>query len=224
MKKFIFLLLVSNFLFAQGGLKITAGPNFSSFLDDKDAEMYIGYTFGLQYEYCFNNNFSINSGLLFSKEGSLLKNIILKPSTLEEGARSADVFYEDIHAILGYLKLPIMFGYSFEILKENISKLNIGGSLLLPIKDFSYSDNYRFAFKYYAGETKYDFEYFYLGESAYSRNGLSYSLDIGFTQHYKKFSLELLVNYHLNHIGYVANMSEINKNLISGKFLIGYNF
>lgn len=226
MKKIIFLFLFSNFLFAQGGLKLTAGPNFSSFLNDKDAEMYIGYTFGVQYEYYLSKKLSVTSGLQYSKEGGVLRGKITKPSVLSEGIlRSADIFYEDIHAIIGYLKIPIIAGYSFEILKNNFSQFIIGGSLLIPIKDFSTSDNYRFAFKYYVGETKYDFEYYSTGaESFFFENDFNASFDVGFKQNYKKFNLEFSMNYHIFDFGYVYYISEIKKNLISGKLLIGYNF
>ena len=225
MKKLIFLVLITSSIYAQGGLKISAGPNFSSFLNEEDAEMYIGYTFGLQYEFYINKKYSINSGLMFSKEGSLLKDKVVKPSVLSEGTRTADIFYEDIYAVIGYLKMPIIFGYSFELFKGNISKLFIGGSLLYAIKDFSYSDNYRFAFRYYLGETKYDFEYYSTGaESFFFENDFNYSFDVGLSQSYKKFYLELTVNFHLSDFGYVYYVSEIKKNLISGKLLIGYNF
>ena len=226
MKKIVLYLLFSNFLFAQGGLKISAGPNFSTFLNDDDSEMVIGYTFGLEYEYYLSKSFSVKSGLFYSKEGGLLKDKIRKPSVLEEGSRTADIFYEDLYAIIGYIKIPILFGYSFDIFKNNISKFEIGGSLLLPIKDYSYTDNYRFAFIYYVGETDFNFEYYSIfgGESSFYKNSLQYAFDISLVQYYKKFFLELAVNYHLGDFGYVTSFSQVKKNLISGKFGIGYSF
>jgi hypothetical protein len=223
MKKLIFLLLISNFLFAQSGFKISAGPNISTFINEKDSETYMGYALGLQYEYCFANNFSVNSGLMFSKEGSLLKDKITKPSVLSEGANVADVFIEDIYAVIGYLKMPILFGYSFKVFNDNVSKLIICGSLMYAIKDFSYSNNLRFAFLYRVGETEYDFEYLSTGaESFFFKNHFNYSIDIGFSQNYRKLFLELTVNYHLDEFGYVEYISEIKKNLLSGKCAIGY--
>jgi len=226
MKELFFLLLILNSLFGQNGLKITAGPNFSSFLNDNDAKMIIGYTFGLQYEYDISKSLSVSSGLLYSKEGSLLKDIITKPSILNEGQRTADISDVDLYSIIGYLKIPIILGYSFEVFKKNISKFNIGGSLLLPIKDYSYTDNYRFAFTYFAGETVFDFKYHEIhgGESFFHENSLGYTIDIGLIQYYKKFFLELALDYHLNDFGYVTSFSQVKKHLISGKLRIGYNF
>lgn len=226
MKRMIFLVLISNFLFAEGRLQINVGPNFSSFLKEKDSDVLVGYTIGIKYEYFFLNSMSFTSGLLYSKEGAKLNKIIKLPSVISmDISNVADVFFEDVYAMIGYLKVPLLMGYSIETSKKTKIKFFLGSSLLIPIKDYSYSNNYRFAFTYIKGQSNYNFEYYSTGdESGFNRDYLNYSVDVGLSCYYKRFFLSFEVDYHTKDYGFVGYISEIKKKLISGKFFIGLSF
>lgn len=225
MKKIILLLLITNFLFAKGTFQINVGSNFSTFLNDKDADFLVGYTLGIKYEYFLSNSISIISGLLFSKEGGKLKNKIEFPYEISEGISNvADAYYEDIYAMIGYLRIPLSIGYSLKASNNTKIEFFLGNSFLIPIKDYSYIKNYRYAFTYVKGQTNYDFDYYpTVEESFFFANDLNYSLDIGLAYSYKKIMLNFELNYEINYFGYVEYISKIKKNLISGKLSISYS-
>lgn len=222
----IFLALLFNLnLFAENNINFKVGLNYSQFLNDNSSEIYQGYTFGLSYDYYIDEKWSIDGGVFYSKEGGILKDKIVRTINLFNNPLDTTYSHSDIYSVAGFFKLPITIGYSFLVSNQVNLKLYGGFSFLIPFKDYSTTKNVRPIF-IENNDVKFEYEHVGMGESVFELwDNKNYSIDLGCLLKYnKKILIDFNINYHLRNFGTFDNISEIKKQLLSFKILLGIVF
>ena len=190
-------------------LSIEGGLNYSTFINAEEPGIVSGFTVGLRYDCYLSEKILFSLGFLYSKEGGIIM---------------------DIYAVAGYLKFPVTYGYPLYFQNHKEVTLYGGLAFLLPVKDYtstihswetspqkslsSSSD------KNYTEDPENVSEYgpFKIGDNK------NVSIEFGCLFKYKQIMLDVNINYHLLNFGEFGYYHEINKNLLSVKFLFGLFF
>ncbi len=217
---FVILMNISTLL-AGNHFGIKYGINYSKFYNDKNSSFLRGYSFGINYEYSFLEHYFIGAGLYYSKIGGWLNN----KRIYVEAYR--DLWMEDIKAQVGYLRIPLNFGYSFTLKKYLKIKSTIGYSIILPINDYTVK-NPRYTIKENINpnlNVEYDYKFVGMDESVFPTGDYSHSMiDFGAGLVYKKYSLDLMSHVQLGEFGTFDNISKIKKSLFTIEVLFGLFF
>lgn len=223
MKKIIILFLLINMteLLAGNHFGIKYGINYSKFYNDNNSSFLRGYSFGINYEYSFLENYFIGAGLYYSKVGGILKN---KTVYVEE---YGTLWLDDIKAQVGYLKLPLNIGFNFIIKKSLLFKIYFGYSNIFPNSDYTKTSDDSMIQEGIkpSSDVKYDYKYVGMDESVFPTGNYSHSMiDFGAGLVYKKYSLDLMSHVQLGEFGTFDNISKIKKSLFTIEVLFGLFF
>jgi len=223
MKKIIILFLLINMteLLAGNHFGIKYGINYSKFYNDNNSSFLRGYSFGINYEYSFLENYFIGAGLYYSKVGGILKN---KTVYVEE---YGTLWLDDIKAQVGYLKLPLNIGFNFIIKKSLLFKIYFGYSYISPNSDYTKTSDDSMIQEGIkpSSDVKYDYKDVGMDESVFPTGNYSHSMiDFGAGLVYKKYSLDLMSHVQLGEFGTFDNISKIKKSLFTIEVLFGLFF
>lgn len=109
--KQLFLVLVLSLLSAtnlnaQAGFVLKVGVNYST-LRNSDADFKRGYTFGIGKDWNIIKKVTIGSEIDYTTRGGLFND---KP-IMGELYFPHDVYSKDIHIVVGYIEIPVLFKY-----------------------------------------------------------------------------------------------------------------
>jgi len=220
---YIYLLCLTN-LFAENSTLIKAGINVSNFRNN-DSQFTVNYSIALSKIKKINGNLYFLPEILFTKQGSILKNKPVKNDDWEWYLNTYDIKINQY-----YLELPMMIGYQFNFHKAEIM-FYFGPSFKITITDRTKSYNEKIIYDDEHPEKKddfknYNFEFIqgdYSGGHFLDSPGMN--LNIGFIKPFiKKIYLEIRYSYTLNKIGSAGQLHPINRKIHSFNFIIGVNF
>lgn len=220
--------LISN-LNAQNQWSFKAGINYSNFRDEEDALPKLGYSLGINREWTISTNTVIAAEFIYTTKGGILKNKTIAP----EEAFSHDIHFYDIHCKVGYIELPILIKYFFQI-NQDIKLIFYGGfSFSVPIIDYSEIKKGKFLYYYDENNDKHkmkDFDYNNFGEPTseilykkyYGFNSevcINYGPNLGIGFKWLKFSVELRYARDNLKFGYAGTIGMIQKHTHSFNLL-----
>lgn len=227
MKQLFFVLVLSLLsatnLNAQSGFALKVGVNYST-LRNSDADFKRGYTFGIGKDWNIIKKVTIGSEIDYTTRGGLFND---KP-IMGELYFPHDVYSNDIHIVVGYIEIPVLFKYLFP-LRENITiQLYTGPSFSLPILDYSDTKDSKFLFYYDPNDPDKDdkikdIEYYWMQDSGfYSKFNLDYVYNWGVCLNWSKLIIELQYSRANKEIGYVDMVSQVHKKSHAVHLLLGF--
>lgn len=190
-------------------LSIEGGPNYGYFIDAENSAITGGFTTGLRYDCYISRKMILSLSFYYSKEGADIANV---------------------HAMAGYLKFPLYYGYPLYLRNHKEITVYGGPAFMLPVKDYTKTNygaaapagnssdiTYRDVCDEVSGECP-EYGSFEIGDNK------NVSLDIGFLFKRKQLMVDLSFNYHLLTFGEFGYYKNINRHLLSVKILLGLFF
>jgi len=119
MKKLFLIFSVLTFLFnyspAQSKFQFMIDPTISYFLDAKNSSPRIGLAIGFRKDFRLYKRLALSAGINFASRGAILENRTIAPYSSEP---SEEVFYWDIHGMIGYLEIPLIIQYTIPLTQK----------------------------------------------------------------------------------------------------------
>ncbi len=210
-------------IWANGSTFFKIGLTASNFRD-KDARTIVSYAFGFSKVKKVKGNVYFCPELLFSGQGSLLKN---KPVKNEDWQWYLNAY--NIKVLQYYLEVPLLIGYRLAVTDHNFF-IYLGPSFHASITDRTTLSNERIIYDDDHPAQKgdfqnYDFEFVQGDYDGHFLEAAGLSLNLGLAVPLSaKFDFEVRYSYALNTVGSVGQLHPLDRKLQAFVLLLGYRF
>ncbi len=222
----LFFLMSSFNLLAQNEWSIVLGINYSSFYDEDNNGWIPGASIGFEKDWQLIDNFGLNLQIIYSiKSGELTEKVIGPYGYYEQ-----DLYLYNITARVGYLEIPISLKYEFYSTSTLGTSILMGYFISFPINDYTDKEKTKYLFTYDPENPEHkhlSFEYYPMDQSGFGLfkegNRLNQGLILGVAFQIRNYIIEIRYTRYLVEMGYVDEISTINKRIHSFNLMFGIN-
>jgi len=224
MRKSVIVILLLGVLFsvaeAKTDFEVKAGINFSAFRGRDDESMQ-GKTLGLGLAIPTCSRASVAIELLYTEQGGLLRDIIVRPVF-----RHAAIYRWDYFVKVKYLELPVLIRYVIIEKSANL-EMFLGPSFRLRFTDrASKSEPKKLLYdpETGVGDPKYldyEFKYFSQDNSGITAEGSGFGANLGASLRWSYLLLEVRYTYAFHRVGPILDLNPLSNKTHALHFSIG---